>query len=230
MRYKEWEDMYKRIVEDLKIDVEADRKAASILQSLLEKKKSRFKPDILKNMIEDKDIIVFGAGPSLLGNINRNIDLISNSILISADGATTALIENDIQPDIIVSDLDGKISDQIDANKKGSIVIIHAHGNNIENLIHFIPRFQGVIFGTTQIDPSPYPLLYNYGGFTDGDRAVFLADHFKAKKIYLIGFDFNDEIGEYSFADRKDKKLKREKLRWCNYLINILNNPSIEFL
>jgi len=230
MIYEKWKKFYYKIVGDLEINAEADRKAAMILQNLLEKKENKFKQEILRKIIINRDVIVVGAGPSLLENINKNIDLISKSIIISADGATTALVENDIQPDIIVSDLDGRVSDQIYANKKGSIAIIHAHGDNIEKLIRYIPEFEGIIFGTTQIDPSAFPLLRNYGGFTDGDRAVFLADHFKAKKIYLIGFDFNNEIGKYSFAEKKNKKLKMDKLRWCNYLIHSLNNSSIIFL
>ena len=230
MIYEKWKEFYYRIVEDLEINTEEDRKAAIILQNLLEKRENKIKPEILQKIITNRNVIVVGAGPSLLENINKNRDLISKSIIISADGATTALLENNIQPDIIVSDLDGRIPDQIYANRKGSIAIIHAHGDNIEKLTQYIPEFKGIIFGTTQIDPSTFPLLHNCGGFTDGDRAVFLADHFKAKKIYLIGFDFNDEIGEYSFAAKKNKKLKMDKLRWCNYLINSLNNSSIIFL
>ena len=52
--------------------------------------------------------------------------------------------------------------------------------------------------------PEKFANLQNYGGFTDGDRAVFIADHFKAKKIFLIGFDFNDDVGRYSFTKNKE--------------------------
>ena len=74
--------------------------------------------------------------------------------------------------------------------------------------------------------------MYNFGGFTDGDRAVFLAVHFNAKKIFLIGFDFNNTIGEYSFVEKKDKKNKIKKLKWCKHLLDFLinENNEIEFL
>jgi len=85
--------------------------------------------------------------------------------------------------------------------------------------------------GTTQIDPTSFKKLYNFGGFTDGDRTVFLADHFNAKKIFLAGFDFDGNIGKYSFADKKNKEIKLKKLKWCNHLLQFLikENKSIEF-
>ena len=45
-------------------------------------------------------------------------------VCICADGATTMLLKKSIIPDIIVSDLDGNIHDQIYANQKGSIYFI----------------------------------------------------------------------------------------------------------
>ena len=42
--------------------------------------------------------------------------------------------------------------------------------------------------GTTQT--NPFNKIQNFGGFTDGDRGVFLASHFDAKKIILFGMDF----------------------------------------
>ncbi len=123
------------------------------------------------------------------------------------------------------------MSDQLKANSEGSIAIIHAHGDNINKIKKYVPKLEGKILGTTQINPEPYKFLHNFGGFTDGDRAVYLADHFHAKKIYLMGFDFNGKIGEYSFAENKDKKLKLKKLKWCEYLIDVLNKQnSIHYL
>jgi len=72
-----------------------------------------------------------------------------------------------------------------------------------------VPRLRKVI-GTTQSRPTNG--LYNFGGFTDGDRAVFLAKHLDALKIILIGFDFEDE----SVTLRKHKKLI-----WAKRLIDL---------
>ena len=173
-------------------------------------------------MICDKEVIVFGAGPSLENSIEINKQKFENKIKISADGATTALLEKNIHPDIIVTDLDGKVSDQIKANSKGSILVIHAHGDNINRIQRYIHEFKLNIIGTTQTDPKLYKNVYNFGGFTDGDRAVYISDHFNAKKINLVGFDFNGKIGKYSFSKEKNKNLKLKKLKWCKYLIEQL--------
>ena len=58
------------------------------------------------------------------------------------------------------------------------------------------------VIGTTQIEPISD--VYNFGGFTDGDRAVFLAEHFGAKEIELVGFDF--EAAEGTKLKNKDSK------------------------
>ena len=38
--------------------------------------------------------------------------------------------------------------------------------------------------GTTQT--TPFNKIQNFGGFTDGDRGVFLASHFEAKKLFFL--------------------------------------------
>jgi uncharacterized Rossmann fold enzyme len=154
----------------------------------------------------------------------------SNKLLVTADGATSALLKYKLIPHIIVTDLDGDVLDQIKANLHGSIVIIHAHGDNIDKITKYISEFKGRIIGTTQTKPGVFENLHNFGGLTDGDRAVFLANHFSAEKITLIGFDFNNEIGKYSFAENKDIKLKKKKLKWCKRLIDSLDDNKIRYL
>ncbi len=229
MLYQNWEPFYKEIKKDFNLNFKKDQKAAEILNKILKKQKIS-KEKKLKNLIENNEVIVFGAGPTLKNCIkeNKNKSFFKKSLKISADGATTALIEENIVPDIIVTDLDGKISDQIKANEKGSLIVIHAHGDNVKKIKEIVPCLTGEVIGTTQVDPKNFEYLFNYGGFTDGDRAVYIADHFKAKKIYLIGFDFNNKIGKYSFT--KDKQIKKKKLIWCELLIKRLNNHKIVFM
>jgi len=221
MFYKQWAPIYKKIVDDFGFSIKKDKLAADILEELLMSNKP-FLIKELKELFYDKEVIVFGAGPSLENSIEINKKKFENKIKISADGATTALLEKNIKPDIIVTDLDGKVSDQIKANSKGSKLVIHAHGDNINKIKKYISKFECNVIGSTQTDPKTYKNVYNFGGFTDGDRAVFLADHFNAKKIHLVGFDFNGRIGKYSFSEKKDKNLKLKKLKWCKYLIEIL--------
>jgi len=230
MLYKDWKVFYERILDDFNYEIKKDIESAKILDTLLSNKKL-FSVNRLKKLIRGNEIAIFGAGPSLSDSLENSIKKYQNFVKITADGATSALNEKNIIPDIIVTDLDGKLIDQINANKKGSIVIIHAHGDNIEKIKSCVPRFEGYIMGTTQTDSSFFKYLLNYGGFTDGDRCVFLADHFKGRKINLIGFDYNGEIGKYSFSESKNKENKLKKLKWCKYLIRELKkeNPSIQY-
>jgi len=231
MFYKDWKLVYRKIAKDLNFPEEKETQAAECLSKLLQKKKP-ISIKKLGDLIAGKEVIVFGAGPSLESLLIAHKEDVVDKVKIAADGATSALLKNDVLPEIIVTDLDGKISDLLEANSKGSIAVIHAHGANIDNVKEYVSEFKGDILGTIQIDPEPYENIHNFGGFTDGDRAVFLADYFKAKKIYLIGFDFNGEIGKYSFSDNKDKNLKLKKLKWCKNLIELLkkNKQNIFYL
>jgi uncharacterized Rossmann fold enzyme len=223
MFYKEWKPIYYKLLSDFNIDIKDDIKSAENLNKFLNQKKNTINKKEIEKIINNKEIIIFGAGPSLNVNIQKNIEKIKTKIKITADGATTALLENKINPDIIVTDLDGKISDQINANKSDCIAIIHAHGNNKNQIIKYLPKFKGKIFGTTQTNPKQFNKLENYGGFTDGDRAVSIATHFNAKTIKLIGFDYGNEIGKYSFPNKKDKNKKIKKLKWCKNIIEELS-------
>ena len=226
MDYKKWEPLYEKIVKDFSFHVENDEKTADVLDKLLQKKKNLFLISKLGDLINNREIIVFGAGPSLESSISRHKKKFIDKLKISADGVTTALLKNDILPDVVVTDLDGRVSDQLKASLEGSITIIHAHADNIDKIKKYVPEFKRHLVGTTQVNSESYDNLHNFGGFTDGDRAVYLANHFHAKKIYLIGFDFNNKIGEYSFAKNKNKDLKLKKLKWCKYLIELLNKKE----
>ena len=231
MNFKKWNEIYLEISQDLNINLEDDKKASHIFNEILIKQKNKNNINKLKNLINNKEIIIFGAGPSLKKSIIKYKSFLKNRIIISADGATSALIENNIIPDIIVTDLDGKIKDQIYANINGSIIVIHSHGDNINIIKNNIYKFKSEVIGTTQIDPSEYPLLNNFGGFTDGDRSVLLALYFKAKFIYLIGFDYDGTIGEYSFTNNNKYDIKMKKLKWCKKIIdNVFDNKKIKYL
>ncbi|KYK22990.1 hypothetical protein AYK21_03125 [Thermoplasmatales archaeon SG8-52-2] len=231
MFYKDWEPIYEEIAKDFSYNLEKEQKSVEVLDNYLEKK-GIFPLDKLDEIVKEREVIVFGAGPSLEKSLDLHKDLIKDCIKISADGATSALIKYDFLPDIIVTDLDGNVNDQINANSNGSVIVIHAHGDNTSEINKFVPKFKNNIIGSTQINPQSFENVFNFGGFTDGDRAVFLASHFKAKKIQLIGFDFNGEIGKYAYSEKKDKNLKIKKLKWCKKLIELLikENGNIFYL
>lgn len=217
MEFNEWKEYYQKILKDFGYKQEEDEKSALYLSRIVYKE-NLIETSDLKNMLFGETVYIFGA--ALPKKITDNFD----GVLISADGATTALLENNILPHIIVSDLDGKAEDQIFANENGSIEIIHAHGDNIFAVKKYVPKFKGKIFCTTQ--SKPFKFVNNFGGFTDGDRAVFLAEHFGAKKINLVGFDF-EKIGKYSFSS--NEKLKLKKLKWAKILIDTIDKSKICF-
>jgi uncharacterized Rossmann fold enzyme len=78
--------------------------------------------------------------------------------------------------------------------------------------------------GTTQV--KPLQNVYNFGGFTDGDRAVFLANEFGAINIVLVGMDFGEKIGRYSKTKVKDEKLKIAKMAVGKELLEWLSTFS----
>ena len=230
MIYKDWEIIYKKIAKDFNYPIEKEEKSANFLNKLIEKHKP-FSINKLEDLIKNKHVAIFGAGPSLEDSLKNQKKSFIEKTLIVADGATTALLKYGIQSDIIVTDLDGKIDDQIYINNKGSLIIIHAHGDNIDKIEKYFSEFVGNVIGTTQIDPKKFKNIYNFGGFTDGDRALFIADHFNAKTISLFGFDFNSEIGKYSYMENKDISQKFKKLKWCKYLIELIfeKNHNVYF-
>ena len=212
MNFREWEKFYYKILKDFGFSEKSDARAAEILNELLKPADA----GILRKKIEGRRANVYGAGPSL-----EKLKKFPRGVNIAADGVTSFLLEQDIIPDIIVTDLDGKIIDLLRANREGSIAVIHAHGDNTAELKKYVRKFKNCI-GTAQC--KPFGSLHNFGGFTDGDRAVFTAEHFKAKKIMLCGMDFHSEIGKYSFS--KDSEAKRKKLCWAEKLINYLRRKS----
>ncbi|MFQ5887965.1 MAG: 6-hydroxymethylpterin diphosphokinase MptE-like protein [Candidatus Hydrothermarchaeales archaeon] len=208
MRYEEWEPFYFKILEEFGFSKEEDIKVAGILNTHLKK------PDLagVNEKVCKKEVAVFGAGPSL-----DSIQDIPEVTTIASDGVTSFFIDMGVNPDIIVTDLDGDIDDIIKANRKGSIVFLHAHGDNKDKIIKYADRFENP-FVTTQT--RPFGNLLNFGGFTDGDRAVYIAEHFGPSKIILYGMDFKNEPGKYSYS--KDSDIKRRKLKWAELLIKHL--------
>ena len=211
MRWSVWRPWYIRIVERLGLDPEADVNAAKFLDDVLPE------PNIteLTKLVRSKDCVVLGAGPSLdedLEKLERRGWM--NKPLISADGATSALVKYR-PPDIVVTDLDGNVHDQLNAWNRESWLVLHAHGDNLDQIQRVAPRIDKRVLGTTQVEPSGK--LFNFGGFTDGDRAAFMAHELGASRVYLAGMDLGSEIGRHS--GDKDIRRKLVKLSICKELL-----------
>ncbi len=225
-----WLSWYEDLLEDFGFSRSQDEESAQLLEKLLEFY-GGLKP---KDIPMQREAIVFGAGPSIKSNIKEIKSLnLSEYTLISADGATTALLEEYIVPDIIVTDLDGDMKDIICANHEGAFLVIHAHGDNMEKLKEFVPRLNRVL-GTTQSTPLTH--VYNFGGFTDGDRALFLAVELGAEYITLAGMDFGKEVTRYSRPAMKEPKgqadeIKELKLKHAKKLVEwVAKNEEVTLL
>jgi uncharacterized Rossmann fold enzyme len=216
----EWWPWYERIITMFKYDIREDQRAAVILSDLITK--SAISPSFMEKFITDKPVLVFGAGPSLEQNLYEleKEEILNRFSIISADGATTALLKiTALTPQVIISDLDGNIRDLIQANKLGSIMVIHGHGDNILKLKKYVPQLKNII-GTTQAKPTPN--VFNFGGFTDGDRAAFIAASMKPRVLVLAGMDIGKNIGEYSKKKIKSYNEKIMKLKVCKDLLEWL--------
>ena len=210
-----WKKRYSDILKEFKYSEKKDIESAIQLNSFL--KKSNINEKIIR-LIEGKTVFVIGSGPSLSTAIPK-LQKYKKSIKIAADSALKILVENGIIPDIIITDLDGDESTLKKTAKTKSIFVVHAHGDNIEKL-KLAKKFRNCI-GTTQ--SNPFNKIQNFGGFTDGDRGVFLANHFKAKKIILFGMDFGNRIGKFSNTKKIEKKTKLMKLKKGESLLEWLS-------
>ena len=200
-----WRKRYFSILKELNYSEKKDKESALILDSILKKTDTIKK---IRKLIEGKTIFVIGSGPSLSSAIPK-LKKLEKSIKIAADSSLKPLVDNGIIPDIIVTDLDGNEDTIKKISKTKSIFVIHAHGDNIEKL-QIVKKMKNCI-GTTQT--NPFNKVQNFGGFTDGDRGVFLASYFNAKKIILFGMDFGNQIGKFSNTKKSDREIKLKKLK-----------------
>ena len=235
MEFGEWNIYYNEILDDFGFSREDDEKCAQVLDEILSEKGCLTLDDLSKIVGFSDKFIVFGAGPSLKDHIvelKENYDL-KDYVLVAADGATTALIEERIVPDIIVTDLDGNLDDILLADLRGANIVVHAHGDNLDKVVQITPYFTNVL-GTTQAQPVGN--IYNFGGFTDGDRAIFLTVALGASEVTLAGMDFGEIVTKYSRPNLPDiigpaDEVKRKKLQYAEKLTNwIIENENVEII
>jgi len=200
-----WDSRYREILKEFNYNKKKDIESALLLDYILGDKNYIKK---IHELIKNQNVFVIGAGPSL-SNAIPVLQHFKKTVIIVADSAIKPVIDNGIKPDIIVTDLDGDEETLRRIGKSKIIFVVHAHGDNISKL-NLISNFKNCV-GTTQT--KPFGKIQNFGGFTDGDRAVFLASYFNAKKIILFGMDFGKRIGKYSNTKPSGRKIKLKKLR-----------------
>ena len=175
---------------------------------------------VRKQLLDAQRVIIIGAGveENELTRFNQPGD-----VFVAADGAVGALPEYS-QLACIVSDLDG--GDYLDAAaKQGQTIVVHAHGDNMQ-------QWEKTLASWEQFTPFPQiilshqvnqaiPGMYNFGGFTDGDRALCftLSMGVDSENVELIGFSL-DRVGQWSGITVAETKLK--KLKWMDRIVSEL--------
>jgi uncharacterized Rossmann fold enzyme len=163
--------------------------------------------DALESLLRGRDATVLGNALGLAMEVGD-----ARGAVLAADEATSVAMARGVRPGVITTDLDGRVEDQLKANRRGTVVLILGHGDNGAAVERWAPQFRGPVMAMTQGKPSGR--LHNFGGFTDGDRAVFTAHHFGARSVRLLGFDF-----EHPSAKDVPQEMKLRKLRWARKLL-----------
>jgi uncharacterized Rossmann fold enzyme len=217
VEYSEWAPRYDRIRAEFGFPFEREVAAANLLESLLPASAPGDPLARLRPLLEARTVVVVGlaprTGPPPLWRLPSTSQV---PALIAADGATAVCLDAGLVPTVVVTDLDGPVAAEIAANRRGSVVVIHAHGDNQAALAEWVGQFPGEVVGSWSGPPRPH--LLNVGGFTDGDRAAYLADHLGAERILLWGFDFERTAP----TDPATHEVKLVKLTWAGRVLGDL--------
>lgn len=144
-------------------------------------------------------------------------------LIIAADGSVGALqVRSRLA--CVVSDFDGG-SHLHSAAEEGVPIVAHGHGDNIQRSALTLSQWSQ--FDTppslilTHQTPTPCHGAHNFGGFTDGDRAVCfaLAMGVNPQNIDLVGFSLNT-VGRWSATTVPEEKLK--KLAWMYRILEMV--------
>jgi len=217
MKLEVWNPLYKRICKDFGFSSVEDLRSATLLSRLLASRSNKSLEHVRKDFPES--VLVCGGSDRLSQEIS-SIDI--RWFVVAADSATTVLLESGVRPDMIVTDLDGVIEDQIEVNAQGVPVFLHAHGDNQEAISRHAASFGGPVIGTCQCEPPEH--IFNFGGFTDGDRAACISAGLGAKTVHLVGFDFENP----SEKRGKRREVKKRKLTWARKILDELAKEGVK--
>lgn len=203
MEFTEWEPVYGAICRDFGYDRVGDERARDVLASLTE-------PFDLEHLsvVRDATVAVAGAGPSLETDaaLDRTRDA---DVVFAASTAADTLAAAGIDVDCMITDLDKNPDTVRRLTERAIPVAVHAHGDNVPAVREVVPDcVDEYVLPTTQA--APRDSVVNFGGFTDGDRAAFLADHLGAARLRFVGWDFDDPAVD---------SVKARKLEWAERLL-----------
>ena len=217
VEYSAWVPRYDQIRAELGFPFEREVAAADLLESLLPASARGDPLARLRPLLEGRTAVVVGLAPRTGPPPLWRLPPSSRApALLAADGATATCLDAGLVPTIIVTDLDGPVPAEVAANRRGAVVVVHAHGDNQPALREWVSQFPGEVVGSWAGPPRPD--LLNVGGFTDGDRAAYLADHLGAERVLLWGFDFERTAP----TDPAAHELKLVKLTWASRALGYL--------
>lgn len=204
MNFATWEPVYEQILADFGFDRTADERARDVLAA----RSSAFDLDRL-SPLDGATAAIAGAGPSLATEADRAA---AADVVVAASTAADVLADAGVAIDLLVTDLDKNPDTALSLTRSGTPVAAHAHGDNVPAIREWVPRFADQqVLPTTQA--APRGPVRNFGGFTDGDRAAFLADALGATALQFVGWDFDDPTVS---------TVKARKLRWAERLLHWL--------
>ena len=214
MRFEEWEPVYEEILRDFGWSRYDDESSVRMLKSVT----------LNSDLIDDEDLLsrfsdrctVIGNAPCLESDLSSNTPC---GTIVASGSSVGRLVAAGFTPDVVVTDLDGDIGPQLDASSRGAVTVIHAHGDNQDLIRTHAGLFRGPVVLSTQA--APQGIVYDFGGFTDGDRAVCIAREAGCSRILLLGFDYDHPMPKGG----SDPELKRRKLAWARRIIHDMN-PS----
>lgn len=200
--WADWEPVYAAIRADFGYGLAADVAARDLF---LEQEEPWCAPTELPDLAGQTVAVVGGAAPT-----ERDTKRISaaDACLGAGVGGETVR-EADAELTVYVTDLDtpGQLPHEL--TQSGIPVAVHGHGDNHDALTTVLPTLEtSWVLPTTQAEPRG-PVV-NCGGFTDGDRAAFLAHALGAARLVFPSWAFDDPAVS---------KTKRRKLAWAERLL-----------
>lgn len=211
MRYSEWEPAYDAIRAAFGFDRDADRAARDLLAELT----TPFDEGRLEELLAGNHVAIAGGATGVAADLATIEDV---DTVVAASVSAGALRAAGRAVDLMVTDLDKTPAVVRTLAAEGTPVAVHAHGDNVALVREQVPRLPDLaVLPTTQVAPSGP--VRNYGGFTDGDRAAFIADHFDADRLSFPGWDLDDpSVGP----------VKQQKLEWAARLLHWLERRRDE--
>jgi len=173
--------------------------------------------ELRETLVQAKRVVIIGAAVT-----KKEIDTSRGDgvVYIAADGAVGAM-DSYQKLACIVSDFDG--ANYLEkAAQSGQVIVAHAHGDNQQRWHEAIQSWSSAptppqLILSHQVNPV-IDGMHNFGGFTDGDRALCLALSLGVRRenINLIGFSIKN-VGVWSGTTVAEQKMK--KLQWMNDIV-----------